>query len=402
MTSLSSEDRVLHSPDASPKGKGKGKAPIGVDEGRSSSPVAPMQWQNFPSQAPSQIHLPSSNASYRAFDWAEFERSLTASPVAGPSSPASNTNTLGAFDSALGLGLEGLISSPKGERRDGLEDDMRMECYHAHPKVLIGPQGTNATTITDPPSTNLITEPTSSAAVPIAIHDRVYSSTQSSLSINKANPGGGGSAGKLRKKPTPTTPIVRNNRRLNSMPEPQTSQSEAEKEKKRKSLHLPLPSWLIKVKDTKATPHVALDIDTLGKGRGRSRRRPGSKPHGITEPYPLAFPPDFEWPFYPSPPDLRFSGTEQVEEGEARPTDEHQVDLFGTVLPFEMRTRVFRTLVESYEDEHRKRVECGGDGWNIVVASRESERWVGRVKGMTALVQLSRVCAEVSHLLHTL
>jgi hypothetical protein len=357
-----------------------------------------MPWANFPSRAPSQIHLPSSNASYRAFDWAEFERSLTASPVAGPSSLAINTNTLGAFESALGLGLEGLISSPKGERGDGLEDDTRTECYHTHLQVPTGPQGANATTITDPPSTNLITQPTSSTVVPTTIHDRVHSRTQSPLSVNKASPGGGGSTGKLRKKSTPTTPIVRSNRRLNNTPELQTFHSEAEKEKKRRSLHLPLPSWLVKVKDTKATPHVALDTDTHGKGRGRSRsrRRSGNKPHGITEPYPLAFPPDCEWPFYPSPPDLRFSDTEKVEEGEARLTDGRQVDWFGTALPFEMRMRVLRTLVGSYEDEHKRRVECGGDGWNIVVASRESERWVGRVKGMTALVKLSRVRAEIS------
>ena len=401
MTSPDSEERVLHLPEPSPKGKGKGKAPIGVDEGRSSSPLAPMHWANFSSRAPSQIHLPSSNISCRAFDWAEFERSLTASPVAGPSSLASNTNNFGVFESTLGLGLEGLVSSPKGEGGDGLEDDMRTEYYHAHLQVPTGPQGANATTITDPPpSTNLITQPTSSAVAPMTIHDRVHSHTQSSLSVNKANPGGGGSGGKLLKKPMPTTPIVRNNRRLNNTPELQTSHSEAEKEKekKRKSLHLPLPSWLVRVKDTKATPRVALDTDTLifGKGRGRSRRRPGSKPHGSAEPYPLAFPPDCEWPFYPSPPDLRFSDSEQVEEGETRPTVGQQVDWFGTVLPFEMRIRVFRTLVESYEDEHKRRVEGGGDRWNAVVASRESERWVGLVKGMTVLVRLSRVRAKNS------
>jgi hypothetical protein len=290
ITSPDSEDRVFHSPEASPKGKGKGKAPIGVDEGRSSSPVAPISWTSFSSRAPSQIHLVSSNVTYRGFDWAEFERSLTASPLAGPSSLASNTNTLGTFESTLGFGFEGLISSPEGEGGDELDE--RTECYHAHTRVPTGPQGANVTTITDLPSTNPITQPTSSAIVPIPIHDRVYSRTQSSLSVNKASPGGGGSGGKLRKKSTPTTPIVRNNRRLNNTPEPQTSHSEAEKEKKRKSLHLPLPSWLVKVKDTKATPHVALDTDTLvfGKGRGRSRRRPGSKPHSCTEPYPFSVP----------------------------------------------------------------------------------------------------------------
>jgi len=318
--------------------------------------------------------------------------------VAGPSSLASNTNTFGAFESALGLGLEGLISSPKRERGDELEDDVRTEHYHAHPQVPTEPQGANTTTITDPTSINLGTQPTSSAVVPIPIHGRAYSRTQSSLSINKANPVGGGSGGKLRKKPMPTTPIVRNNRRLNNTPELQTYHPEAEKEKKRKSLHLPLPSWLVKVKDTKATPHVALDTDTLifGKGRGRSRRRPGNKPLGGTVPYPLAFPPDCEWPFYPSPPELRFSNADQLEEGEARPTEGRQIDWFGTVLPIEMRIRVFGTLVGSYEDEHKRRVECGGDGWNVVVASREGERWVGRVKGMTALVRLSRVRPELS------
>ena len=229
-----------------------------------------MHWANFSSRAPSQIHLPSKNISRRAFDWAEFERSLTASPVAGSSSLASNMNTFEAFESTLGLGLEGLISSPKGEGGDGLEDDMRTEYYHAHLQVPTGPQGASATTITDPPSTKLITQPTSSAVVPITIHDRVHSRTHSSLSINKANPGGGGSGGKLLKKPMPTTPIVRNNRRLNNTPELHTSHSESEKEKKRKSLHLPLPSWLVRVKDTKATPRAALDTDTLvfGKGRG--------------------------------------------------------------------------------------------------------------------------------------
>ena len=396
-TSPDSEDRVLHSPEASPKGKGKAKAPIGVDEGRSSSPVAPMPWANFSSRAPSQIHLSSSNPSYRAFDWAEFERSLTASPVAGPSSLASNTNTLGVFESALGLGLEGLISRTKGEGGDELEDDVRTECYHTYTQVPTEPQGVNTTTITNPPSTSPVTQPTSSAVVPIPIHDRAYSCTQSLLSINKANPVGGGSGGKLRKKSMPTTPIARSNRRLNNTSELQDYHPEAEKEKKRKSLHLPLPSWLIKVKDTKATPHVALDTDTLifGKGRGRSRRRPGNKVSGSTQPYPLAFPPDCEWPFYPSPPDLRLPDAEQVEEGEVKPTEGCQIDWFGTVLPFEMRVRIFRTLVESYEDEHKRRVECGGDGWNIVVASRECERWVGRVKGMTTLVRLSRVCANL-------
>lgn len=122
----------------------------------------------------------------------------------------------------------------------------------------------------------------------------------------------------------------------------------------------------------------------------------GSKPYGGTEPYPLTFPPDCEWLFYPVPPDLKFSDTEQVEEGAK---EGHQVDWFGTILPLEMRVRILRMLVGSYEDEHRRRVECGGDRWNAVVASRESERWVGRVKGMRALVQLSRVRAEVPTLL---
>ena len=229
-------------PEPSPKGKGKGKAPIGIDEGRSSSALAPMHRANFSSRAPSQIHLPSSNMSCRAFDSAEFERSLTASPVTGPSSLASNMNTFEAFESTLGLGLEGLISGPKGEGGDGLEDDMRTEYYHAHLQVPTGPQGANATTITDPPSTNLITQPTSSAVAPITIHDRVHSRTQSSLSINKANPAGGGSGGKQLKKPMPPTPIVPNNRRLNNTSELHTSHSETEKEKKRKSLHHPSPA----------------------------------------------------------------------------------------------------------------------------------------------------------------
>ena len=315
--------------------------------------------------------------------------------MAGPSSLANNSNTLGVFEPTLGLGLEGLISSTRRERGEELEDDVRTEYYHAHPQVPTEPQGANTTTITNLPSTSLVTQPTSSAVVPIPIHGRAYSRAQSLISINKANPVGGGSGGKLRKKPTPTTP---NNRRLNNTPELQTYHPEAEKEKKRKSLHLPLPSWLVKVKDTKATPHVALDTDTLvfGKGRGRSRRRPGNKLRGSTVPDPLTFPPDCEWPFYPSPPEFRFSYAEQVEEGEARPTEGRQIDWFGTVLPIEMRIRVFETLVESYEDEHKRRVECGGDGWNVVVASRESERWVGRVKGMTVLVRLSRVRAELS------
>lgn len=300
------------------------------------------------------------------------------------------------FESALGLGLEGLVSSPKGERQSELEDDERTEYYHAHLRVPTEPRGVNLTTITDPPSANLATQPTSSAAVPIPLHDRISSRTQSFLSINKTSPGGGG--GKLRKKAAPTL-TARNNPRLNNASEPHTSHSEAEKEKKRKSLHLPLPRWLVKVKDTKATPHVALDTDTLvfGRGRGQSRNRQGSKPHGYTEPYPLTFPPDCEWLFYPASPGLTFYDANQVEEGETSANGGCEVDWFGTVLPFEMRVQVLRALLGSYEDDHRRRAESEGDGWNVVVASRESERWVGRVKGMRALVRLSRVRAALSH-----
>ena len=279
-----------------------------------------------------------------------------------------------------------------------MEDDERTEYYHTYSRIPSEPQEVSATVITDPPSTNLGTQPTTSAVVPIPMHGHIPSRTQSFLSIHRTNPGGGG--GKLRKKPAPTTPIARSNRRLNNASGLQIS--EAEKEKKRKSLHLPLPSWLVKVKDTKATPHVALDTDTLvfGKGQGRSRDRskPRSKVHGCTEPYTLTFPPDCEWLFYPSPPDLRFSNSEQTEEGRARTKEARKFDWFGTILPFEVRVRVLRTLVASYVDEHKRRVESGGDGWNVVVASRGSEQWVGRVNGMRALVRLSRVCAELYHL----
>lgn len=328
-----------------------------------------------------------------------FERSLTASPGAGSSSLLGSTNTLGVVESAFGLGLEGLVLSPKGEGGNESEDGERTEYHNAHSRVPSEPQEADATITIDLPPTNLVIQATSSTVVPIPINDPVPSRTQSFLSIHKTNPGGGG--GKLRKKSAPTTPIARSTRRLNNSSELQAF--EAEKEKKRKNLHLPLPSWLVKVKDTKATPHVALDTDTLvfSKGRGRGRSKPGSKTNACTEPCPLTFPPDCEWLFYPSPPDLRFSNSGQTEEGKARTKELRKIDWFGTLLPFEIRVRVLRTLVALHEYDHNRRVDRGGDGWNVVVASRESERWVERVKGMRALVRLSRVRAELSTFIHT-
>jgi hypothetical protein len=389
--------------------KGKGKAtqidelvssgPFSAEAQATTSLVSPFIRQSFIARSHDVLGhyspdvadlMPPFELERKAFDWAEFERSLCSSPGAGTSfsSPFSPVVTM---TSSLGLTLSSSATSP-AELVDTQwsQNDTQKFPSPDPANTASEPMTVNEREAIENPNPSLVSPAAESSAarVPsnrarkhaVSMYETsAPDSNHRSVSYRTSVINHDTRHVRTRADSTATSVI---SRPYSTGPSPRL---------KRRSLTL--PSWLSKAKEAHGGPalggiadHSRINAPPLSTGKDSLHRpRKLHKEKGRSQTTPVTFPFVVTQEEIISAPTIEPEAMPEAVETSVKPVEE--VSLFETMLPREARLFVLAQLVLIHQEEFELRLK--ERRWSVAHASRE--RWVGKDAGMRELVKLSRV-----------
>lgn len=327
----------------------------------------------------------------RAFDWAEFERSLCSSPGAG-TSVVSPISPVESATSGLGLTLSSPITRPAELINEQWPETNNLE-HTTHPSSSTSVQQDRA--VENPPAS--VTTPPTEHPVSQTPPTRVRRHAVSMYETPR--PESSGRTVSYRPSVITHDPSHTRARADSNATSIMSRPHSAGPSPRLKKRSLTLPSWLTKAKEGKGSP-VTGAIIQLGGTNGsptipgrhdastsatRHRPRKLYKEKGRSQTIPATF------PFLVTPeailqaPGAEIDVPAEAVDASIKPVE--QISLFETMLPRETRLLVFEQLIVVHQEDFERRLKEGK--WSVAHASRE--RWVGKDAGMRELIKLSRV-----------
>jgi hypothetical protein len=344
------------------------------------------------------LHMPPYELERKAFDWDEFERSLRASPGAGPSSGVTPFIPIDSLSGGLGLML---ASSSTGINPVDSLDSPEEFNVQGHSPLTQGVSEDHDQAGSSASNTNAIEQITTSEAInPPTVRNTPPGDRRHTVSMFV----------RPAPEPAPTRTIIHRKSlmlpgssntgsslfargRIDSIdsasqagPSRPYSAGASPRGKKRSLI---LPSWLSKSKENKTGNSTGShDLEGGRPSHGLSHRpRRLYKDKGRAHTAPVQF------PFVITPEAILNAAQPrpgEVESVVAEPIDIKPVEvvsLFETMLPQEIKLCVMARLVIIHQEDFEQRIKEGK--WSV--AHAKGTRWVGKEAGMRELVKLTRV-----------